>query len=163
MTPVNESVFFNEEDSLKNRSPQLAAEHSKKEAKVEYEGIEKRQSRRFRIPGATARYKIKENSEELCSVIDISRVGLKLLGKNPIEIDSELIMDISIPGERLPLTFWGQVQWSSFDEKRNKYVIGIGFNPYGEQRGQNYPGYLEKIFALEQNFLKPDQYNATRY
>jgi len=33
MTPANESVFFNEEDSLKNRTSQLAAEHSKKEAK----------------------------------------------------------------------------------------------------------------------------------
>lgn len=130
---------------------------------MKYEGIEKRQSRRFSIPGTKARYKIKEESEELCTVIDISRVGLKLLGKNPIEIDSELILDISIPGERFPLTFWGQVHWSSFDEKRNKHVIGIGFNPYGEQRGQNYPGYLEKIFSLEQNFLKPSQYNAARF
>ena len=130
---------------------------------MKYEGIEKRQSRRFKIPDAKARYKMKEKSEELSSVIDISRVGLKLLSKNPIEIDSDLILDVSIPGERFPLTFWGQVHWSSFDEKRNKYVIGIGFNPYGEQRGQNYPGYLEKIFALEQNYLKSVQYNATRY
>ena len=131
---------------------------------MKYEGIEKRQSRRFRVPGAKATYKIKENNEDLYAVIDISRVGLKLLSKNPIEIDSELILDVSIPGERFPLTFWGQVQWSSFDDKRNKYAIGIGFNPYGEQRGQNYPGYLEKIFTLEQNFLKSDQYNyATRF
>jgi hypothetical protein len=55
------------------------------------------------------------------------------------------------------------VHWSSFDEKRNKHVIGIGFNPYGEHRGQNYPGYLEKIFSLEQDFLKPSQYNAARF
>ncbi len=130
---------------------------------MEYEGIEKRQSRRFRIPGATASFEINGDDEELGSVIDISRVGLKLLSKNPIEINSELIIDISIPGERFPLTFWGQARWSSFDMKRNKYVIGIGFNPYGEQRGQNYPGYLEKIFALEQIYLKPDQYNTTRY
>ncbi len=128
---------------------------------MKYEGIEKRQSRRFRVPDAKATYKIKENNEEFCAVIDISRVGLKLHGKNPIEIDSELILDISIPGERFPLTFWGQVQWSSFDEKKNVYVIGIKFNPYGEQKGQNYPGYLEKIFTLEQNFLKSDQYNYT--
>jgi len=129
---------------------------------VKYEGIEKRQSRRFRIPGATASYEINDNTEELGFVIDISRMGLKLLSKNPIEIDFELILDVSIPGERFPLTFWGQVQWSSFDEKRDKYVIGIGFNPYGEQRGQNYPEYLEKIFTLEQNFLKSDQCNTTR-
>ena len=129
---------------------------------MKYEGIEKRQSRRFRIPGATASYEINDNTEELGFVIDISRMGLKLLSKNPIEIDFELILDVSIPGERFPLTFWGQVQWSSFDEKRDKYVIGIGFNPYGEQREQNYPGYLEKIFTLEQNYLKPDQYNTTR-
>ena len=130
---------------------------------MEYEGIEKRQSRRFRIPGATASYEIKDNIEEICSVINISRVGLKLLSKNPIEIDSELIIDISIPNERFPLTFWGQVRWFSFNERKNKYIIGIEFNPYGEQKGQNYPAYLEKIFTLEQNFLKPDQYNTTRY
>jgi hypothetical protein len=33
MIPVIESVFFSEEASLKNRSSQLAAEHSKREAK----------------------------------------------------------------------------------------------------------------------------------
>ena len=130
---------------------------------MKYKGIEKRQSRRFSVPGAKARYKIKENSEELSSVIDISRVGLKLISENPIEIDSDLILDVSIPGEKIPLTFWGKVHWSSFDEKRNKYVIGIGFNPYGEQKGQNYPGYLEKIFNLEQHYLKSDQYNTTRH
>lgn len=33
MTAANEPVFFNEEDRFKNRTSQLAAEHSKKEAK----------------------------------------------------------------------------------------------------------------------------------
>ena len=121
---------------------------------MEYDGIEKRQSRRFQIPGATASCKIDEKSEELCSVLDMSRVGLKLLSENPIDIHSELIVDISIPDESHHLTFWGQVRWFSFNERENKYVIGIGFNPYGEHRGQNYPGYLEKILDLEQKFSK---------
>jgi hypothetical protein len=35
IAPAGESVFFNEEDSIKNSASQLAADHSKKEAKSE--------------------------------------------------------------------------------------------------------------------------------
>jgi len=56
------------------------------------------------------------------------------------------------------MTFKGRVRWSAANPgKSYKYQIGIQFNPYGEKKGQNYPGSLVKIIALEQKFIPDDK------
>ena len=131
---------------------------------MEFMGIERRTCKRFEVPGATVSYtqnKLstsgKRYEEEFCPILDISRGGIKFLGKKSLEIDSELNMKISIPGEGLPLNFRGRVRWISVSEKKEKYTVGIQFNPYGEKQGQNYPGNLVKIIALEQKYLAQDE------
>lgn len=131
---------------------------------MEFKGIERRTCKRFEIPGATVSYTQNELStsekryeEEFCQIQDISRGGTNFIGKKGLEIDSELNMKIFIPGERLPLTFRGRVRWISVSEKKEKYLVGIQFNPYGEKQGQNYPGNLVKIIALEQKYLAQDE------
>ena len=131
---------------------------------MEYKGIERRTCKRFEVPGATVSYTQSELStaekkteEEFCPIQDISRGGIKFLGKKSLEINSELNMKISIPGEELPLNFRGRVRWISVSEKKEKYMVGIQFNPYGEKQGQNYPGNLVKIIALEQKYLAQDE------
>jgi Tfp pilus assembly protein PilZ len=99
----------------------------------------------------------KKYGEEFCPILDVSRGGLRFVGQNNIKIDSKITMKISIPGERIPLILKGQVRWSVPNPgKSYKYQIGIQFNPYGEKKGQNYPGNLVKIIALEQKFRPPD-------
>jgi len=62
-------------------------------------------------------------------------------------------MQISLPGERVPFEMKGQVRWiAAHAGKSYKYQVGVQFNPYGEKKGQNYPGALVKIIALEQKF-----------
>jgi len=131
---------------------------------MEFKGIERRTCIRFEVPGAAVSYTQNELStsekryeEEFCPILDISRGGIKFLGKKSLEIDSELNMKISIPGEGLPLNFRGRVRWISVSEKKEKYLVGIQFNPYGEKHGQNYPGNLVKIIALEQKYLAQDE------
>ena len=131
---------------------------------MEFRGIERRACRRFEVPGATVSYTQDELSasekryeEDFCQILDMSRGGIKFLGKKSLEIDCELNMKISIPGEVLPLNFRGQVRWISVSEKKGKYMVGIQFNPYGEKQGQNYPGNLVKIIALEQKYLAQDE------
>lgn len=128
---------------------------------MEYTGTEGRECVRFEIPGATVSYKKKalifskdKHVEEFCPVIDMSRGGVRFLSQNSIKINTKLILEIALPGETIPLIQTGIVRWSSFHVgKSYKYQIGVQFDPYGEKKGQNYPGNLTKIIALEQKFV----------
>lgn len=132
---------------------------------MEYSGIERRTCIRFEIPGATVSYKLRKpllikptTGEEFCPVSDISRGGLRFLSQEEIKINTMVTLKVSIPGERIPLELHGQVRWSSPKEGGSyKQQIGVQFNPYGEKKGQNYPGTLVKIIALEQKFAPTDQ------
>ena len=137
---------------------------------MESKGIERRACKRFEVPGATVSYtqyelsiSDKKYEEEFCPILDISRGGIKFLGKKSLEIGSELNMKISIPAEALPLNFKGLVCWISISKKKGKYLVGIQFNPYGEKQGQNYPGNLVKIIALEQKYLAQDESPAENF
>ncbi|MFP4081191.1 MAG: PilZ domain-containing protein [Candidatus Aminicenantes bacterium] len=120
---------------------------------------------RFETPGATVSYKKKtfffskgKYGEEFCPILDISRGGLRFLAQKDIKINKELNLKISIPGEKIPLVQKGKVRWCSFNVgKSYKYQIGIQFSPYGEKKGQNYPGNLTKIIALEQKYVPPEK------
>lgn len=127
---------------------------------MEYTGTEGRECIRFEVPGATVSYKKKKlfsskekYGEEFCPVLDMSRGGIRFLTQNPLKINSRLILKISLPGEKIPLNQMGHVRWASFNVgKSYKYQIGVQFDPYGEKKGQNYPGNLTKTIALEQKF-----------
>ena len=127
--------------------------------------IERRTCLRFQIPGATVSYKIPKllpavldkYEEEFCPLMDISRGGLRFQGNIKPDIDTKMTMNISIPGERVPLVLNGRVRWAtSLEGSGFKYQIGVQFNPYGEKKDQNYPGNLVKIIALEQKFCPPE-------
>jgi hypothetical protein len=124
---------------------------------------EKRECKRFVIPGATVAYEHKKGTEEFSQIVDMSRAGIKYLSDKSLDLNSELTLKISIPGETIPLTLIGQVRWITFDKEKKKYIIGIQFNPYGEKSGQNYPGNLVKIIALEQKFSTPHKSESDKY
>ncbi len=125
-------------------------------------GIERRLCQRFKVPGATLSYRRERlfasegrYAEEFCPVLDVSRGGVRFLTQKSLKFKSKVALQISIPGERVPLNLRGRVRWSSFNAgKSYKYQAGVQFNPYGEEKGQNYPGALVKIIALEQTFLE---------
>lgn len=136
----------------------------------EDQDLGRRTCKRFEIPGSTVSFTITKSpssknkyEEEFCPILDISRGGLKFTGSKPVEINSDVTLKISIPGETIPLTFNGKVQWLSAIEEQDKYQIGVQFNPYGEKEGQNYPGNLVKIIALEQKFLTRDKVETEKY
>ncbi len=132
---------------------------------MDYEGIERRTCIRFEIPGATVSYKLKKpliakyaEGEEFCPVLDLSRGGLRFLAQEELKIGTPVILKLSVPGERIPLELLGQVRWvSPAVGKSYKYQIGVQFHPYGEKKGQNYPGALVKIIALEQKFSPTEE------
>lgn len=126
---------------------------------MKYKGIERRKCRRFKIPGAVISHRLKKPlflrknyDEEFCPVLDLSRGGIKFQGQKLLDINTEQVVRISIPGERVPLILKGQVRWQAFDFEKYKYQAGVQFNPYGEKKEENYPGLIAKIIELEQKF-----------
>jgi len=130
---------------------------------LEDERIEQRTCVRFKIPGATVSYEFKGQVEEFSPLIDISRGGLKFMGKKPPDIHSEVTLNISIPGETIPLTLFGKVQWISYLEEKDQYFIGVQFNPYGENEKENYPGNMVKIIALEQKYAIKEKAKTEKF
>lgn len=130
--------------------------------------LERRLCQRFKIPGSTISYKIdrfllakREFEEEFCPVLDLSRGGVRFLTQKLLKFKSKISLQISIPGERIPLNLVGLVRWVSYNPgKSYKYQVGVQFNAYGEKKDQNYPGALVKIIALEQKFIEPGEGNA---
>jgi hypothetical protein len=122
--------------------------------------IERRTCVRFEIPGATVIYREKKlffpkekDDEEFWPVLDMSRGGFRFLCQKPLKSNTKAYLKISIPGEDAPMSLSGLVRWTSFNPgKSYKYQIGIQFNPYGEERGQNSPENLERLISLEKKF-----------
>lgn len=123
---------------------------------------EKRLCQRFKIPGATVSYRKerwfgpkKDFDEEFCPLQNISRGGLSFSCRNNLKPGTSLTIQISIPGEMVPLTQLGEVRWSAEqDNSAHPFKVGVQFHPYGEQKGQNYPGNLVKIISLEHKFAE---------
>jgi len=130
---------------------------------MENREAEKRTCQRFEIPGATISYEFKEYSEEFSPLRDMSRGGVKFMSKNPLDINADITLKISVPGERVPLTLHGKIRWISFIESKNQYQVGVIFNPYGEKEGHNYPGNLVKIISLEQKFAPKEETKVEKY
>ncbi len=128
---------------------------------MEYKGINRRAYKRIKIKGATVTYKEgrfffskKQYVEEFYPIVEISRGGIRFLGKKLFTISSQVSLKISLPEEPSPLILKGQVRWTSLNPAMSyKYQIGIQFDPFAWKKGCNHPEVLEKIMKLEQKFL----------
>ncbi|MDH4198133.1 MAG: PilZ domain-containing protein [Candidatus Aminicenantes bacterium] len=120
--------------------------------------IERRLCQRFSLPGAMVSYrrqgflhKARGFDEDFCPVLDFNRDGIRFLTQRLMKFRSQVAVEISVPGERVPFDLRGRVRWSSQNAGTvYKYQTGIQFNSWGEGEEKNYPGNLVKIIALEQ-------------
>jgi hypothetical protein len=125
--------------------------------------VERRICQRFTVPGATVSYRKDglfasrtRNDEEFCPILDLSRGGVRFLTQKPLKFKSRIVLQLSVPGERVPLDLKGRVRWSTLSAgKSYKYQAGIQFNAYGLEKGQNGPQALTRIVALEAKFADP--------
>ncbi|MCK4363988.1 MAG: PilZ domain-containing protein [Candidatus Aminicenantes bacterium] len=128
---------------------------------MEYKGINRRAYKRIKIEGATVTYKEgrfffskKQYVEEFYPVVEISRGGVRFLGKKLFTISSKVSIKISLPEESSPLILRGRIRWTSLNPAMSyKYQIGIQFDPFAWKKGCNHPEVLEKIMKLEQKFI----------
>jgi hypothetical protein len=154
-------------------SAKKTTEQTKPKTTTEPKRTERRVCRRFKVPGATVsialgkilpkeKEKNVEWDEEFCPLLDISCGGIKCSSKKFPAINSDIIVKILIPGERIPLTLMGEVRWLSTKEEIETCKVGVQFNPYGEGEGRNYPGLLVKLMELEHKFASSDS-DITKY
>ncbi len=128
---------------------------------MEYKGINRRAYKRIKIEGATVSYKEgrfffskKQYVEEFYPIVEISRGGVRFMGKKLFTISSQVSIKISLPEEPSPLILKGRIRWTSLNPAMSyKYQIGIQFDPFAWKKGCNHPEVLEKIMKLEQKFL----------
>jgi Tfp pilus assembly protein PilZ len=126
-----------------------------------YKGIERRAYKRIKIKGATVTYKEgrfflskKQYVEDFYPVVEISRGGVRFLGKKLFAIASKISLKISLPDETSPFILRGRVRWTALNPAMDyKYQIGIQFDPFDWKKGCNHPEVLEKIMRLEKKFL----------
>jgi hypothetical protein len=126
--------------------------------------VERRLCQRFKIPGATVSYRIARlfasrsgAEEEFCPVLDLSRGGIRFLTQKPLKFRSKVTLQLTVPGERVPIDLKGRVRWSTFNAgKSYKYQAGVQLNPYGLEKGQNVPQTLTRLVTLESRFVETD-------
>jgi hypothetical protein len=126
--------------------------------------VERRLCQRFRIPGATVSYRIARLfssrsgvDEEFCPVLDLSRGGIRFLTQKPLKFRSKVTLQLTVPGERVPIDIKGRVRWSMFNAgKSYKYQAGVQLNPYGLEKDQNVPQTLTRLVTLESKFVEAD-------
>jgi len=120
--------------------------------------LEKRACNRFRIPGATVRTKRPKSlfrkatfSSDSSPLLDLSRGGIRFLTSTKLPLDAAVTIEITIPGEDLPLIFLGHVRWfAPHPDPILRYQFGIQIDPYGDREGYNPPEILDRIIGLEQ-------------
>lgn len=121
---------------------------------------ERRSSERIEILGATVNYKVdnsflskKKYDDEILPVVDISRGGIRFLGLKSLKSAKKLSMTIHIPEEDDPLLLKGHVRWASpISSISYRYQIGVQFNTYGLEKGQNPPAMKNRIIKLEKKY-----------
>jgi phage tail protein X len=88
---------------------------------------EKRKSFRFENH-KTARYSSSERRGvwQECSIINFSRQGVLVLLRENITADTNIVLELAVPGEDDPLCFRGSVQW--LEKRDSDYCAGIALN-----------------------------------
>ncbi|MBI5101437.1 MAG: PilZ domain-containing protein [Nitrospirae bacterium] len=121
---------------------------------------ERRACERFIVPGATASYRVEgiissgHFTGDSFPVVDISRGGLRLLTHNPLKVEARVTLKLFVSDDAVSLDLKGKVSWIAPNPERSyKYQVGIQFEPYGVQRGQNSHETLKSLKELEKTFL----------
>lgn len=123
--------------------------------------MEKRQCRRFKIPGAVLYYRKSPlfwgrgtYPDAYYPVLDISRGGLCFVTNDRIKVGLPVHIKIQIPGLDHPPEIQATVRWISRNrEESYRYQTGVSFNAYGEGKKDNPAKILTLIKTLETNFL----------
>ncbi len=124
---------------------------------VQAKRSERRECRRFHVPGMTLSYRVRGvlglgngDAEEEVPVVELSKGGLRFFSDRKIREGRRIDLEVQIPDESESLPITGVVKWRLPAPSRSyKYQVGVQFLPYGEGRGRNPRKVLEKISALE--------------
>lgn len=117
---------------------------------------ERRDGKRIKISKGKVNYQQKLFyffKRKSCQLEELSRGGARFLCPQPLGANNNITLKISIPTENFSQTLKGQVKWRSKPTgTTHKHQIGVQFNPYGLNIGENHPRVLQEIISLEQKY-----------
>jgi hypothetical protein len=126
--------------------------------------MEKRQRRRFSVPGTTLLFKKKailwkklEYSNDDYPVLGMSRGGLRFLSGDRIKVGLPIRVKLSIPGTGIQPEIDAVVCWSSRKGKEgDRYQTGVSFKSFGPGKKENPVEILSYIKTLESSHMMPE-------
>ena len=127
---------------------------------VTNQGLERRRSRRFKVPGAESKYKklglqvfIKGYSEPF-SVVNVSKGGLAFICEDQFRPNQKLMVQLLTPDED-PLNLYSEVRWRGHVPGIKQKVVGVQFMPFmvnGKSNGGNSLEDLEPLSRLDKQY-----------
>lgn len=106
------------------------------------QGIKKRKSRRFEIPGAKTKYKktgltfLVKGFSIAYPVLNVSKGGLVFVCDEKFDKGDKVIMQLLVPNEK-PLDMRAQVQWQGRQGDSSDMLVGVEFMPFTGHKNQN--------------------------
>ncbi len=119
--------------------------------------LKKRSCERFNIPGTTLHYREKpvfffagKYSVDYYPVVNLSKGGARFLCHQRLSPGRQITIKLNIPHMDQAFEILASVKWISKNpEQSYRYQTGIGFNSYGERRGENSREILSLLEGIE--------------
>jgi len=121
------------------------------------QGIQKRRTRRFEIPGAKVRYKKirllvwNSNLSDAYPVMNMSKGGLAFACEERLGTNGKLLLQLLAPNET-PMDLRAQVQWQGRHPYSADKIVGVKFMPFGSRRGWNSRKLLNMLRELDARY-----------
>jgi hypothetical protein len=114
---------------------------------------------RIFIPGAAVAWKLsgqKSFPETRSPLSDISIGGLAFLTNNPPDVQSDILILVSLPQKADSFELRGEVKYALTRGPRltYKYRVGVELRPFKKEDGCNPPQVLDQVKALDKKFGK---------
>jgi len=91
------------------------------------------------------------NKKEPCRAIDISRGGLCISARKPLDKNKDIKIRMKISGKKRPINIKGRVRWMNAlgeaeKNRLNKYKLGIKFNKMGHRDKKYFQDFMDKLY-----------------
>lgn len=108
--------------------------------------------RRFKRIGCNIKIEaiLAGNKKEACRAIDVSKGGLCVSARKPLDKNKDIKIRMKLSGKKRPINIKGRVRWMNAlgeaDKNRlNKYKLGIKFNEIGDRDKKYFYDFMDKL------------------
>ena len=126
------------------------------------QGVKKRKTGRFEIPGGKGRYKktgllvLVKGFSAAYPVVNVSKGGLAFVCDEELHQGMKVMVQLLAPSEN-PLHLYARVRWRGRRGHRSDVLAGVEFMPFTGRRGQNSLEALDVLRRLDAKYGKKEE------